>query len=143
VRDWASKLPGAALRLAGLLHLARHATLLPELSPEIEEPEIRIALEICEALTSHAIAVFNIVSEDPVLTKAKRVLHWIVTQQPLEISKRICFRAHQPHLFEKVEDLDVCLKVLADHYMIRVAERKTGGRPSEVIQVNPALKESR
>jgi hypothetical protein len=39
--------------------------------------------------------------------------------------------------------MDACLKILADHHLIRVAERTTGGRPSEVIKVNPALKEGR
>ena len=37
LRDWASKLPGAALRIAGLLHVARLAKLLSALSLELEE----------------------------------------------------------------------------------------------------------
>jgi hypothetical protein len=143
LRDWASKLPGAALRLAGLLHVARHANGLTALSLELEQSEIEIALEICTTLISHAIAVFGIVSEDPILTRSKRLMRWISDQQRSEISKRDCFRAHRPHLFARVEEMDACLKILADHHLIRVAERTTGGRPSEVIKVNPALKEGR
>jgi hypothetical protein len=141
LRDWASKLPGAALRIAGLLHVARLAKFLSALSLELEESDIQIAIEICTTLTSHAIAVFGIVSEDPMLTKSKRVMRWISEQQQPEISKRDCFRAHRPHLFGRVEEMDACLKVLADHHLIRVAERKTGGRPFAVIEVNPALRE--
>ena len=47
LRDWASKLPGAALRIAGLLHVARLAKFLSALSLELEESEIQIAIEIC------------------------------------------------------------------------------------------------
>ncbi|MGI8961479.1 MAG: DUF3987 domain-containing protein [Bryobacteraceae bacterium] len=143
LRDWASKLPGAALRIAGLLHVARLANFLVALSLELEEPEMQIAIEICTIFISHAIAVFGIVSEDPVLTKSKRLMRWISGQQLAEISKRDCFRAHQPHLFERIEEIDACLRILADHHLIRMVERKTGGRPSEVIEVNPALKEGR
>jgi len=140
LRDWASKLPGAALRIAGLLHVARLAKFLTALSLELEESDIQIAIEICTILTSHAIAVFGIVSKDPLLTKSKRLMRWILDQQGREISKRDCFRAHQPHVFERVEQLDACFRVLAKHHLIRVVPRKTGGRPSEVIEVNPALR---
>src|SRR5690349_19108269 len=93
LRDWASKVPGAALRIAGLLHVARLAKFLTAVSLEIEESDMQIAIEICTSLTSHAIAVFGIVSEDPILTKSKRVMRWISEQQQPAISKRDCFRA--------------------------------------------------
>jgi putative DNA primase/helicase len=141
LRDWASKLPGAALRIAGLLHVARLSRFLAAVSLELEESDMQIAIEICTTLTSHAIAVFGIVSEDPILTHSKRLMRWISDQQKSEISKRECFRAHRPHLFGRVEEMDACLRILAEHHLIRVVERKTGGRPSEVIEVNPALKE--
>jgi putative DNA primase/helicase len=143
LRDWASKLPGAALRIAGLLHVARLAKFLTAVSLEIEEPDIQIAIEICTTLTSHAIAVFGMISEDPILTNSKRVMRWISEQRQPEISRRDCFRAHRPHLFGRIEGMDACLRILADHHLIRVIERKTGGRPSEVIEVNPALKEGK
>src|SRR5437868_2698815 len=111
LRDWASKLPGAALRIAGLLHVARLAKFLTALSLELEESEIQIAIEICTILTSHAIAVFGIVSEDPILTKSKRLMRWISDQQRCEISKRDCFRSHQPHLFGRVEEMDTSLRM--------------------------------
>jgi hypothetical protein len=141
LRDWGSKLPGAALRLAGLFHIVRYAGLLSALSEEILEPEIEIALELCATLISHAIAVFGIVSEDPTLTKAKRVMRWLLEQNKEEITKRDCFRAHQPHVFERVEEMENCLKILTDHHLIQIVPKKTGGRSSEVIEINPTLKE--
>jgi Protein of unknown function (DUF3987) len=143
LRDWASKLPGAALRIAGLLHVARLAKFLSALSLQLEESDMQIAIEMCSTLISHAIAVFGIVSEDPMLTKSKRLMRWLCDQPAGEISKRDCFRAHRPHLFGRVEEMDACLRILAEHHLIRVVERKTGGRPSEVIEMNPALKEGK
>ncbi|MFL6354283.1 MAG: DUF3987 domain-containing protein [Bryobacteraceae bacterium] len=139
LRDWASKLPGAALRIAALLHVARLAKSLTALSLELEESELQIAIEICTALTSHAIAVFGIVSEDPVLTKSKRLMRWILDQRPGEISKRDCFRAHRPHLFGRVEEMNTCLRILAEHHLIRVVERKTGGAAVRSDSGEPCL----
>jgi putative DNA primase/helicase len=143
LRDWGSKLPGAALRVAGLLHIATNADVLSVLSAEIQKSEIQIALEFCATLISHAIAVFGIVSEDPVLTKAKRVMRWLGEQTTDSVSKRDCFRAHQPHVFESVEQMEPCLRILSDHALIRIVEKKTGGRPSEQIEINPRLKEEK
>jgi uncharacterized protein DUF3987 len=50
LRDWGSKLAGAALRIGGLLHTAK---VLPVLRVEIQQSEIEIAVEICETLISH------------------------------------------------------------------------------------------
>ena len=36
--------------------------------------------------------------------------------------------------------MDLPLRILIDHHLIRLGERKTGGRRSEMIEVNPALK---
>jgi hypothetical protein len=35
------------------------------------------------------------------------------------------------------------LKILQDHHLIRIVERETGGRPSDVIEINPGLREAR
>jgi hypothetical protein len=140
LRDWGSKLPGAALRLATLLHVGRYADTLATLLREISEPDVRAAVQMCSGLISHAIAAFSSMSEDCVLANSKRVFRWLSEQERKEIPKRDCFRAHQPHVFQKVQELDECLNLLIRHHLIRVFERKTGGRSSELIQLNPRLR---
>jgi hypothetical protein len=109
IRDWGSKLAGAALRIASLLHVSVKAEMLPNLSCSVWSEQMISAVELCIGLISHVLVVFNMMSEDPVLTKSKRVLRWISAQPCCEASKRECFRAHTPHAFRKVEELDNCL----------------------------------
>jgi hypothetical protein len=147
LRDWGSKLPGAVLRVAGLLHIARYAeqsNSLSVLSVEIAESEIQVALEIGITLTSHAIAIFGMVSDDPVLRNAKRIMRWLLerkrAESDKEITKRTCFRAHYPHVFEKIEEMEPCLRILFDHHLIKIGASKVSRSP-EIIEMNPGLKE--
>jgi hypothetical protein len=139
LRDWGSKLPGAALRIAGLLHIAQWADLLSVMSGEIERAEIDVAIEICATLVSHAAAVFNLMYEDPHILTARRLLKWLLSRQTQEISKRDCYRQHHPHVFKRMEEMNQSLKVLEEHHLVRLGKRSTKGRPEELIYVNPAL----
>src|SRR5205085_7499625 len=58
LRDWGGKLPGLALRVAGLLHCVVE-TATPELKP-IEESTMKSAGEIATVLIPHALAVFDL-----------------------------------------------------------------------------------
>jgi len=137
IRDWGSKLPGATLRMAGLLHAAIQPN-LSNLSLEIAQPTIEIALMLGRVFISHALAVFRLISEDSDRLNAKRVLAWIVQQNSPQVSKRDCFRAHQ-HLFGKVEGLDAILRILEARKMIRIGSWSTSTKSGETIEVNPAL----
>ncbi len=57
-----------------------------------------------------------------------------------EITKRDCFRAHYPHVFDKVDEMEPCLRILVDHYLIRITKSQNS-RSQEVIRTNPRLKE--
>ena len=94
------------------------------------------ASALCAGLIPHAIAAFNLVDEDPKVTRAKRMLNWLRKQEGPIVTKRNCFRAMHRH-FDQVADMNEPLQVLADHFYIRTDSEKTGGRPSEVIEINP------
>jgi hypothetical protein len=87
------------------------------------------------------VAVFGLINEDPDTAKAKRLLRWLLSQREAEVSKRTCFRAHQPHVFDRAELMRRPLSILEEHFLIRVVKRKTGGRPE--VEINPALRETR
>jgi hypothetical protein len=85
------------------------------------------------------------IQEDPVVSKAKRILRWLVARDHEQtITKKICFDAHHPHVFKTVHDIEACLKTLADHYLLKVVKQvtsgKRGGRPTELIELNPAIR---
>jgi hypothetical protein len=137
VRDWGSKLPGATLRLAGLLHAAVQPD-LSLLSPKIAVPILGVALELGRILTPHALAVFQLISEDEQTRNAKRILKWLLRQGSAQVSKRDCHRAFQ-NTVGKVEDFNKALETLRAQFMIRVTSWDTASKRGELIEINPAL----
>jgi len=75
VRDWASKLVGAAVRIAGLLHLAEHLT--DGWGKPIEAPTMERAIKLAGYFTEHARAAFRQMGSDPVISDALALLGWI------------------------------------------------------------------
>ena len=130
LHDWGSKLPGAALRIAGMLHAANDA----KWTPAVKRNEIDCATSLCAAIIPHALAVFALVAEDPNVTAAKRILRWLCRQHEPATSKRDCFRALHRQ-FDTVSDMDAPLAILVDHSYIRL--RDLGGKRSFSIEVNP------
>ncbi len=133
LHDWGGKLPGAALRIAGILTAATGGSLPPG---KIERDGMERATNLCVALIPHAIAAFNLVDEDPIVSLAKRILRWLRKQKEPAVTRRSCFRAMHPY-FDRVTEMDAPLMVLAEHFYIRIKTAKTGGRPSEFIETNP------
>jgi hypothetical protein len=59
LRDWAGKLPGAAARIAGNLHIAEHAFGLPA-DIELSHGTMQRALKFAAVLVEHAVAAFDL-----------------------------------------------------------------------------------
>ena len=139
IRDWGSKLPGAAARLAGILHCVSSSG--DELLPTIEVSVTERALNIAAALIDHTLAVFDLMQRDPVIEDATRILRWIQRQDTSTFSCRDCFRAHQAH-FRKVDAMQPSISLLEQHGYIRLLPKaQTGHRPSNVYSVHPKLPE--
>ena len=66
IKDWAGKLPGAAARLAGLLHCATHAHGEPWKEP-IGLHTMTQTLNIAAVLCDHALYAFDLMEADLVL----------------------------------------------------------------------------
>lgn len=139
--DWGSKLAGATVRLAGLLHLATH--LRNGWGRPIEAHTIQAARRLGEYYAAHALAAFDAMGADARLDDARTVLDWITHQAQERFSKRELFRAMPAGRFKKVADLDPALEVLEQHGHIRPAPeppRNGPGRPpSPVFHVHPDL----
>ncbi|HNY71660.1 MAG TPA: DUF3987 domain-containing protein [Syntrophorhabdus sp.] len=134
IQDWTSKLPGAALRIAGLLHVVEHGTGIPTIEGKTIEP----ALDICDLLIKHAQAAFDLMGEDPASTDAKVVLEWIVSQGKFSFTQNEAIRGIRR--FRYIERLEKALKVLTARHIISEPMRKnTGGRPSISYTVNPEI----
>jgi len=134
IQDWTSKLPGAALRIAGLFHVVEHGTLIPALKRETMER----ALDLCELLIVHARAAFDLMGDDADTNDAKALFKWIEKKNEPTFKQNDAFKENRR--FRKVDRLERALKVLTSRHIIgEPMKRVTGGRPSVDFDVNPQI----
>jgi replicative DNA helicase len=141
IRDWAGKLAGAVVRIAGLLHVVRN--LSDGWNRPIAEPTVTAAIRLGRYFTAHAVAAFDLMNADPTVRGARLTLRWIRERdEPFaQFSQRDAHRALRAH-FEKVDDLKPALALLEACRYIRRQPRRAGrGRPSLTYDVNPLPEE--
>jgi replicative DNA helicase len=137
IGDWAGKLVGNTVRVAGLLHLAHHVT--DGWGKSIEASTVSAATEVGQYFTLHALAAFDHMGADETLVDARVVLQWVKGRE--SFTRRDAHRAHQSR-FAKVTDLDPVLGLLEAHGWIRRQPDpepgpQGGRRPAPVYEVNP------
>jgi replicative DNA helicase len=139
--DWGSKLTGAVIRIAGVLHLAAH--LRDGWGKPVTTQTIASARSLGEYFAAHALAAFDQMGADPRLEDARTVHAWIERTRPEQFTRRDAFRAMPRGRFRKVTDLDPALDILEQHGWIRLrpaADHRGPGRPpSPVYDVHPDL----
>ncbi len=137
--DWSNKLSGALVRIAGLFHLAEHATSQsPRVPDEISDETMERALLLGDYFLGHARIAYQILGGGRA-REAKRILDLIKKKEIQSFLKRECWQALRGHL-KKAKDLDAPLALLQEHGFIRSADQERGnrpGRPSKRFIVNP------
>jgi rhodanese-related sulfurtransferase len=135
IKAWASKLPGATVRIAGLLHLIEDSS---GLNLSLSGATMEAAIKIAKSLVPHAFAAFSEMKIDPQVDDATKVFRWIRGSQLTEFSQRDCHKRFQ-HRFPKVDRLESALKILLERNIIREQTSKARlGRPTRIFEVNPA-----
>jgi putative DNA primase/helicase len=138
LKDWGSKLPGATARIAGLLHLAMHVDADEPWKILVSKDTMFESILIAEYLIPHAKAAFGIISEDPDITKAKKILEWMRDLGSNQFTQRQCHNALQ-RTFPRVVDLQKILNILLERsYITELKNRKATPRASKVFEINPA-----
>ena len=140
VGDWANKLPGAIVRIAGLLHGSAAPSEMSNTC--IGGDTMRDAIRVGDYLLEHALAAFDAMGADPTIESAKKVLGWLCAHHLGQFTVR---DAHQTlrGTFKKVGDLYGPIALLIEHGYLREAplpKRPGPGRPpSPRYEVNPAV----
>lgn len=138
--DWGGKVVGAVARIAGILHLARHAGERRSWEEAVPLSTLECAVEIGRYCIPHARAAYADMGADPVVAKARTVLAWLGRTGSRRVSRRDVFNGMRGR-FKKIEDLDPALACLVDHGYLRPVEiaKKAGpGRPpSPEFDVHP------
>jgi putative DNA primase/helicase len=134
MRDWCAKLPGGALRVAGLLHVAGHGKAAESVSDET----MKRAVGLCLRLIRHAQAVFDLIGADPATDDARLCWRWIERRGEPEFLRSDLHRAHHTR-FDKIDRLIAALETLKTRNLIAGPYKgtATGGRPPIYYQVNP------
>lgn len=142
--DWAGKAPGAAARVAGVLHAATHASGEPWVH-EIPAATMNRALEIVSVSSRHALAVFDLMGADDCTAAAARLWSWIKRKQFRTFKARDAWQGLKgANLFTRMADIDEALNVLAERGYVRFSNEtiaKPGRTPSRTVLVRPSLTE--
>lgn len=137
ITDWAGKLPGAAARIAGLLHCAENSNQHWKL--EIDLETLQAALELAAVFADHALIAFDLMGADKSLEQARKVWRWVEHGRYEFFSKRDCFNALRG-TFHRVVNLEEPITVLIERNYIREMSReKRVGKPSVKYSVNPEI----
>jgi hypothetical protein len=138
--EWGSKLVGAVLRLAGILHLADLANDPDPWKTRIDTPVIARAIRIGEYMIPHAKAAFAMMGMDPAVTDAQHFLRWIENKNLAKFTVRDLFEGVKGR-FKKVDNLKPGVGLLVEHGFIRrrpdPPKKGPGRPPSPTFDVNP------
>lgn len=136
IKDWCAKLPGKAVRHAGLLHIMEGK----DQWDTISLATMNNALELAYVFLEHTLYVFDLLGADESLDAAKKIWSWVERTRSLEFSKSECFNALKGS-FPNMAAIEPGFKALEEHNHIVVVKKtpQGGGRPSYICHVNPAL----
>jgi hypothetical protein len=138
--DWAGKAPGAAARLAGVLHGIKHAHGAPW-EASITAETMTAALEIMAVISRHSLAALDMMGADPTIAAARLVWDWIERGRLDRFTVREAFNALRG-TFPRVAMLREALEALEERGYLEVIEppRDGPGRPpSPMVRVRPEI----
>ncbi|MCT9087335.1 YfjI family protein [Streptomyces sp. ASQP_92] len=143
ISNWAGKLAGATARVAALLHLAERGG--KGYAHPVTEDTMHAAIKLGEYYTAHALAVFDVMSADPVLSRARSVLEALRDNGWADVSRRDVFSVLSRSEVPTVADLEPALALLEDHgYLRSYQPERTGKRgrpPAPRLQVHPTFRD--
>lgn len=138
MQDWGGKLAGTTLRIAGLIHAANIENERNPCEVPLSEETLNSAIQISECLGIHAMIAYQGAHINAEVTEAQYLLKRIKALGVNEFSKRALFQACASH-FRTTNAMETPLTVLGKMGYIRITKQETGGRPSEIITVNPNI----
>ncbi|WP_225438845.1 YfjI family protein [Candidatus Frankia nodulisporulans] len=110
MREWANKLAGTTLRLAGLLHLAHHPH--DGWHRPITAEQMAAAIHLADVLAAHCTAALHTITADPASGPAGRTLRFLINKQMTDFTRRDLHRSLRRQL-PKTSDVAAVLDTLA------------------------------
>jgi putative DNA primase/helicase len=136
ISDWSGKLPGAALRVAGNLHLVEQGANPPR---QISAATMERALDLCALLVDHAKAAFDLMEADQTTGDAKAIFRWINEQGLARFKKGDLWARFKGRFTGKPDRMDAALRILEHRHIVTPASEPGRGRTATAFTVNPAI----
>ncbi|HYG91866.1 MAG TPA: YfjI family protein [Azospirillum sp.] len=141
-KDWAGKAPGAAARLAGVLHVME-TVMTNGWGQEVSINTMSRALELMAVIAKHSRHVLDLMGADEGIGAARRVWEWIRDGRRSNFTVRDAFQALKGS-FPRVATVDAALKILEERGYLTVIDppiRGPGRPPSPTVIVRPDIAE--
>ncbi len=138
IADFAGKLHGAILRIAGILHVVQNHVFAAD--TPVSEDTMMNAIEIGYYFLEHAISAYQIMGSDEKIQNAKYILRQLEKGAYEEIKQRDLLRLCRR--FKSVDEMLPAVALLEEFGYIRRDEqeyRGTGRRPDDIIKVHPCV----
>ena len=143
--DWAGKLVGTVLRIAGILCRAsivrRDDFLMDEEPLVVDEDTMKNAIAIGRYFTEHAISAFSLMGVDALTKQSKSVLNAIKQDNISEFTRRDIMR--KCRFLKTADEVQIVLNHLTDYGYISaketVATNAKGRTPNQTYIVNPYI----
>lgn len=145
IEDWAGKLHGQVMRIAGLFHIVEHRA--NAVNVPMSAGTLQNAIDFGKYYLEHAKAAFELagLADPPEIKDALYIINRIAPESKSsensnirQITKRDAFDLCKGR-FETVKQMEPGLNALIKHGYIAIIPVLTGkrGRPSDVICINP------
>ncbi|MDP6117922.1 MAG: YfjI family protein [Planctomycetota bacterium] len=131
ITDWAGKLHGASLRIAGLLHMAKHVYETSPWEKLIDAETVSNAVKVGRYLIPHAQAAYAEMGADKTLDDARYVLAKIKSKVLKQFTKRDLLRVARR--FNKASEAEPALKLLQEKNYIRQVRAPNSNSNSRLI----------
>lgn len=133
-QGWGGKICGFALRIAGLLHVAKES----EQNLVIMKDTMDKALLIAHILIEHAISAFGFMGMDQSTQDAKEIYYWIIANNKPLFSQSEITLAMRNKKFAKADRLSKALTILIERNLLD-ARRLSTRKPTTIYYVHPAI----
>jgi len=143
IADWGSKLEGAVARLAGVLHMARHAGYAYPWAVPIGADTMAAACAIGNYLIPHAHTAFTMMGGAPSTNEAEVVLRWIEGKGRESFSEHELWQSVRRRFADQREALGAPLSTLVERGYIRPRDMprpQRGQQPTQIYDVHPIMR---
>jgi putative DNA primase/helicase len=139
-QGWGGKICGFALRIAGLMHIAKHGFG----DSLIDKETMANALALAELLADHALAAYALMGADQTLEDAKEIFNYLVGKGAASFSRSEITTALRHRGCGNSRRLSEALPILIDRNILHAERDLSTGKPTTRYYLNPALqKESK